>query len=70
MQNDNINFKILIFTGIITAIAGALLGLIVAHIAERESRQKTAIIVGSTLGFTIGVGYEAMQQSREREERE
>lgn len=67
MTNDNINVKMLIFSGIITALAGALLGLIVAHIAERESRQKPAIIVGSTLGFAIGLGYEAMQQSRERE---
>ena len=50
-----------------TALVGALLGLVVAHIAERESRQKTAIVVGSTLGFAIGVGYEAMQQNRERE---
>ncbi|MEO0834616.1 MAG: hypothetical protein AAFY16_01230 [Cyanobacteria bacterium J06642_3] len=50
-----------------TALVGALLGLVVAHIAERESRQKAAVVVGSTLGFAIGVGYEAMQQSRERE---
>lgn len=61
------NVRMLIFSGIMTALAGALLGLVVAHIAERESRQKTAIVVGSTLGFAIGVGYEAMQQSRERE---
>ena len=49
-----------------TALVGALLGLVVAHIAERESRQKAAVVIGSTLGFAIGVGYEAMQQSRER----
>ena len=66
-MDEDINFRMLFFTGIMTAIVGALLGLVVAHIAERESRQKTAIIVGSTLGFAIGVGYEAMQQSRERE---
>lgn len=62
------NVKMLIFSGIMTALAGALLGLVVVHIAERESRQKTAIIAGSGLGFAIGVGYEAMQQNREREE--
>ncbi len=66
-MDEDINFRMLFFTGIMAAIVGALLGLVVAHIAERESRQKTAIIVGSTLGFAIGVGYEAMQQSRERE---
>ena len=60
------NVRMLVFSGIITALVGALLGLVVAHIAERESRQKTAVVVGSTLGFAIGVGYEAMQQNRER----
>ena len=61
------NVRMLIFSGIMTALVGALLGLVVAHIAEKESRQKVAIVVGSSLGFAIGVGYEAMQQSRERE---
>ena len=61
------NVRMLVFSGIITALVGALLGLVVAHIAERESRQKAAVVVGSTLGFAIGVGYEAMQQNRERE---
>ena len=61
------NIRMLIFSGIMTALAGSLLGLVVAHIAERESRQKAAVVVGATLGFAIGVGYEAMQQNRERE---
>lgn len=60
------NVRMLIFSGIMTALAGALLGLVVAHIAERESRRPAAIVIGSTLGFAIGVGYEAMQQNRER----
>ena len=59
------NIRMLIFSGVMTAFAGAMLGLVIAHIAERESRRPTAIVVGSTLGFAIGVGYEAMQQSRE-----
>ncbi len=50
-----------------TALAGSLLGLIVAHIAEKDSRRPAAVIVGTGLGFAIGVGYEAMQQNRERE---
>ncbi len=58
----------LIFSGIMTAIVGAFLGVIIAHIAERESRRPVAIVVGSGLGFAIGVGYEAMQQNREKEE--
>ena len=61
------NLRMLIFSGIMTALAGAMLGLVIAHIAERESRRTAAVVVGSTLGFAIGVGYEAMQQNRERE---
>ncbi|WP_253274178.1 hypothetical protein [Myxosarcina sp. GI1] len=57
----------LVFTGILTAFAGGLLGLVIAHIAEKESRQTIAIVVGSSLGLAIGVGYESMQQNRERE---
>ncbi|NJL53450.1 MAG: hypothetical protein HC930_17110 [Hydrococcus sp. SU_1_0] len=59
------SLRMLIFTGIITAHVGALLGVIVVHIAEKESRQTAAILVGSTVGFAIGVGYEAIQQNRE-----
>ena len=59
------NIRMLIFSGIMTACAGAMLGLVIAHIAERDSRRPAAIVIGSTLGFAIGVGYEAMQQSRE-----
>ena len=61
------NLIMVIFTGIMTALSGALLGIVVVHIAERESRQRVAIVVGSTVGFAIGVGYEAMQQNRELE---
>mgnify|MGYP003406533580 FL=1 len=61
------NLRMVIFTGIMTALSGALLGIVVVHIAERESRQRVAIVVGSTVGFAIGVGYEAMQQNRELE---
>ena len=49
-----------------TALAGAVLGVVIAHIAEKESRRPVAVVVGSSLGFAIGVGYEAMQQNRER----
>ncbi|VEP15673.1 conserved hypothetical protein [Hyella patelloides LEGE 07179] len=67
-MNSQINFRMLFFSGIMTALAGALLGVIIAHIAERESRRPVAIVVGSGVGFAIGVGYEAMQQNREQEE--
>lgn len=49
-----------------TAIAGALLGTIITHIAEKQARQPITTIISSTLGFSIGVGYEAMLQSSSR----
>ena len=58
------NFKMLIFSGIMTALAGAILGLVINHISSVRSRQLTYIIVGSTLGLAIGVGYEAVQQNK------
>jgi ABC-type uncharacterized transport system permease subunit len=61
------NLRMLILTGINTALTGTLLGIVVVHIAEIEFRQRAAIVVGSTMGFAIGVGYEAMQQNRELE---
>lgn len=62
------NVRMLIFSGMMTALVGAFLGLIVAHATERETRRAIAITVGSGVGFVIGVGYEAMQQNRERED--
>ncbi len=45
-----------------TALAGAVLGLVINHISQFEPRKPIAI--SSTLGFVIGVGYEAVQQSK------
>lgn len=58
------NFKMLIFSGIMTALAGAMLGLVVNYTTSARSRQPIFIIAGSTLGFAIGVGYEAVQQNK------
>ncbi len=61
------NFKMLIFSGIMTALVGMVLGLVVNHISQWESRKSLAIITGSTLGFVIGIGYEAVQQYKRNE---
>ncbi|MEO0377073.1 MAG: hypothetical protein AAF329_21155 [Cyanobacteria bacterium P01_A01_bin.17] len=57
----------LIFSGIITALVGAALGVVIDHVSQIKSRRATIILVGSTLGFAIGVGYEAVQQQKEEE---
>ena len=61
------NFKMLIFSGIMTALVGVVLSLVINHISQWESRKPLAIIFGSTLGFVIGVSYEAVQQSKHNE---
>ena len=62
------NVRTIIFSGIMTALIGAMLGLAINHISERESRKPVALIVGSVLGFVIGSGYEAIQQNKPEEE--
>ncbi|ELS04009.1 hypothetical protein Xen7305DRAFT_00037370 [Xenococcus sp. PCC 7305] len=62
------NIRTIIFSGIMTALIGAMLGLAINHISQRESRKTVALIVGSSLGFFIGSGYEAIQQNKPDEE--
>ncbi|WP_110986357.1 hypothetical protein [Acaryochloris thomasi] len=58
----------LIFSGIVTAFVGAALGVVIDHVSQTKSRRATIILVGSTLGFVIGVGYEAVQQQKEEKQ--
>ena len=62
------NVKTIIFSGIMTALIGAMLGLAINHISQRDARKNVALVVGSTLGFVIGAGYEAIQQNKPEEE--
>ena len=62
------NIRTIIYSGIMTALIGAMLGLAINHISQRESRKPVAVIVGSTLGFIIGSGYEAIQQNKPDDE--
>lgn len=61
------NFRMLIFSGVMTALAGAVLGIVVGHVSPMQSRRPIIIMVGSTLGFLIGTGYEAVQQYKDEE---
>lgn len=62
------NFRMLIFSGVMTAIVGAGLGWVVGHVSPMPSRRPVIIAVGSTLGFLIGAGYEAVQQYKDEDE--
>ncbi len=62
------NIKTIIFSGIMTALIGAMLGLAINHISQRTSRKPVAVIGGAVLGFVIGSAYEAVQQNKPDEE--
>ena len=62
------NIKRIIFSGIMTALVGAMLGLAINHISQRDARRKIAVVGGAALGFVIGSGYEAIQQNKPDEE--
>lgn len=58
------NIRTIIYSGIMTALIGAMLGLAINHISQRESRKTVAVVSGAILGFVIGSGYEAIQQNK------
>ena len=62
------NIRTIIFSGIMTALVGAMLGLAINHISQRDARRPIALIVGASLGFVIGCGYEAIQENKPDEE--
>jgi hypothetical protein len=53
------NYRSIIFSGIMAALIGAMIGLAISHIAQRVERRRILVIGGATLGFVIG----AFQQS-------
>lgn len=58
------NFRMVIFSGIMTALVGAMIGLAIAHIAERVERKKIILITGATLGFAIGASSQCVIQRK------
>ncbi len=51
-----------IFSGIMTALIGAMIGIAVGEIAQRQARKKIVLVTGATLGFLVGSGFQAVQQ--------
>lgn len=64
------NFRVIIFSGIMTALIGAMMGLAVAKIAQREERKPILIIGGATLGFVIGAFQSSILQRQKLRDEE
>lgn len=62
------NAKSIILAGIMSALIGAMLGLAINYINQRESRRKIAVIGGASLGFILGAGSTAIRQNANESE--
>ena len=61
------NVRVIIFSGIMTALIGAMLGLAINYISERESRRPVAVIGGAVLGFVVGSAAASVRQQKNEE---
>ena len=61
------NVRTIIFSGIMTALIGAMIGLAINHISQRESRRTIAVIGGAVIGFVVGSASDSVRQQRNEE---
>lgn len=77
------NIKLVIFSGVITALIGAVIGLAAAKIGSRDFNQlryesqfyqnlneRYYALVGASLGFAVGVGQECIRELKTQREDE
>ena len=61
------NFRSVIYSGIMTALIGAMIGLALVNISKRELRAQSFIIGGSVVGFILGAAFDAVRQHKDEE---
>ena len=59
------NFRSIIFSGIMLGLVGAMIGLAISNIAQKEQRKPIIIIGGLCLGFAIGAAHESIRQQKD-----
>ncbi|MGK7945226.1 MAG: hypothetical protein AB4058_12220 [Microcystaceae cyanobacterium] len=63
------NFRTVIFSGLMASLIGLMIGFALVHITGREARKRPILITSSILGFVIGSFQESVnQQQRHRAE--
>ena len=61
------NFRSVLYSGIMTALVGAMIGLALVNISKRELRAPHVIIGGSVVGFLLGAAFDAVRQQKDEE---
>ena len=70
------NYRMIVFSGIMAALIGAMIGVAVSTMSEhaavvrRDLSGRRFAIVGASLAFVIGAGYEAVRQEKVRRDEE
>ena len=65
------NLRIVIGAGIVSALVGAMLGLVASamvehsNIGQRTPHRRRNAIAGASVGFVVGAGYAALRQEAE-----
>ncbi len=58
------NIRVIIFSGIMAALIGAMLGLAITKISQREQRKPILVVGGATLGFVIGAFQSSIREQK------
>jgi positive regulator of sigma E activity len=69
-MGDVMNFRVVLSSGIMTALVGMMIGLAISHISQREERKTVNIVGGAVVGFLVGAGMSTILQQRQQQEKE
>ena len=58
------NIRVIIFSGLMTGLIGAMFGLALTTISQREHRKPILLIGGATVGFVIGAFQESIRERK------
>lgn len=76
------NVKLIIFSGIMTALIGAVIGVAATKIGQRnfnqltyegeyyEDLQKKYVFIGAAVGFAVGIGQECIRELKAERNKE